>query len=77
MSTNAELQAQRQAMRLAILEETLDEVLNHVFGVGGRGWRGALQYFERCSSVKDNAKLDRGATLGDLRRWAAPLLTEG
>jgi len=52
-------------------EQALDEVLDCVYGsypLGG--WREKLRQHE---GVSDASLIGGGVTLGDLRRWSAPL----
>lgn len=64
--------------REAALAEALDEVLRRTFGGFSTGWRLRLQEANELGEA-DEDQIHAGShlTVGDLRRWSAPLLTEG
>lgn len=55
-------------------EAALDEALNRVFGGFSHGWRDRLAAAEEVFEA-DWAQIHAGScfTVGDLRRWSAPL----
>lgn len=55
-------------------EQALEEMLDKVVG-DARGWRHRLRRIDTVLCWPDSVHLNRGFTIGDLRRWSAPLLS--
>lgn len=55
-------------------EQALDEVLAHLFDLG-EGWRERLAAINQCGLPDSRHAATRSGslTVGDLRRWSAPL----
>lgn len=55
-------------------EQALDEVLSRALGIGA-DWKETLRFFNRHPQP-EGWRLTESFTLGDLRRWSAPLLAK-
>lgn len=56
-------------------DAALDEVLDRVFGGWGEDWRERLARADVDGTPDDAVAANGLLTYGDLRRWAAPLLS--